>query len=168
MTFENPSIAPESLPQIQDAVFHEHPIRFRKKKIIVRLIIFSILLVAPVILLFTADMLIFILALSVWALLLAFSLLIVYKEFPKRAYALREMDVTYRKGWIFHSVTSVPFNRIQHSEIDQGPLDRAFSLASLNLYTAGGSGSDLTIPGLPHEEAVRLREFVARKSAADE
>jgi membrane protein YdbS with pleckstrin-like domain len=65
-------------------------------------------------------------------------------------------------------VTSVPFNRIQHSEINQGPLDRAYNLASLNIYTAGGSSSDLTIPGLPYDQAVKLREFVAKKSADDE
>ncbi|MCA6074058.1 PH domain-containing protein [Fulvivirga sedimenti] len=168
MTFENNPIAPEELPEIQDAVFHDHPVRFRKKKLIIRLIVFVILLAGPVALIFTGNMLVVILSFVAWTLLFSFSVLIVFKEFPKRAYALREKDITYRKGWIFHSVTSVPFNRIQHSEIDQGPLDRAFSLASLNLYTAGGSGSDLTIPGLPYEEAVRLREYVARKTAADE
>jgi hypothetical protein len=168
MIFENLSVDPAELPQIAEATYHAHPLRFRSKKLTVAGIIFALLLSGPVFIYFTANLYVAIVSGIAWFLAFALVLLSIFKEFPKRAYALRQRDITYRKGWIFQSVTSVPFNRIQHSEINQGPLDRAYNLASLNIYTAGGSSSDLTIPGLPYDQAVKLREFVAKKSADDE
>lgn len=83
--------------------------------------------------------------------------------FPKRGYILRERDITYSKGWLFHSVTTIPFNRIQHSDVSQGPIERKFKLSTLKIYTAGGSSSDLSIPGLEAGEAQILREFISKK-----
>jgi membrane protein YdbS with pleckstrin-like domain len=90
----------------------------------------------------------------------------IYFGFQHRGYAVRQQDITYKKGWIFRSRTTVPFNRIQHSEINQGPLDRKYGISSLKIFTAGGSTSDLTIPGLPPEEAERLHEFITDQTSA--
>jgi len=57
----------------------------------------------------------------------------------------------------------VPFKRIQHSEVTQGPVDRFFNLAKLRVFTAGGSGSDLTIPGLKLEEANKLKTLITAR-----
>jgi len=38
----------------------------------------------------------------------------------------------------------------------------------LNVYTAGGNGSDLTIPGLLPNTAQRLKTFIIKKTAIDE
>lgn len=85
---------------------------------------------------------------------------------PKKGYALRERDIIYRSGVLWRSVTAVPFNRIQHVETASTPLDRRFGLASLQLYTAGSSGGDLKIHGLPADVAERMRVFVLRKAGA--
>jgi hypothetical protein len=167
MNFENLSVNPASLPDMVQAEFHSHPLRFRSKRLMVATIFLVLLLSGPFVLYLTVHPYVGGLSAVVWSLVAAFLLLTIFKDFPRRAYALRQRDITYRKGWIFHSITSVPFNRIQHTEINQGPLDRAFNLASLSIYTAGGSASDLVIPGLPYEEAQRLREFIAKKSAQD-
>ena len=53
---------------------------------------------------------------------------------------------------------TVPFNRIQHSEIAQGPVARAFQVCTLKLYTAGNSGANLRVPGMDVERAKRLRQ----------
>ncbi len=60
---------------------------------------------------------------------------------------------------------TIPFNRIQHTEISRGPIERKYELSTLKIYTAGGSTSDLSIPGLEAEEAEQLKEFVAKKAA---
>ncbi|MBT6208842.1 MAG: PH domain-containing protein, partial [Woeseia sp.] len=52
---------------------------------------------------------------------------------------------------------------IQHVEKSSTPLDRKFNLASLQLYTAGGSGGDLQIHGLPTRAAEKLRVFILDK-----
>ncbi|MEM8985002.1 MAG: PH domain-containing protein [Pseudomonadota bacterium] len=79
---------------------------------------------------------------------------------PKKGYALRQHDMLFKTGWIFCSVTAVPLNRIQHVELGRGPLERALGLAKLQLFTAGGSGSDLALPGLSVDTGERLREFI--------
>jgi membrane protein YdbS with pleckstrin-like domain len=91
-----------------------------------------------------------------------------YFGFYKKGFALREKDVSYRSGLIFHSITTVPLNRIQHSEVVRGPLDRFFGLSSVKIYTAGGSSSDVSIPGLKLEEAEKVREFINAKIAQNE
>lgn len=101
---------------------------------------------------------------SVWFCLVSLLMLEEFKGFPLRGYALREKDLSYRNGWLFRKQTTVPFNRIQHSEISQGPLGRAFKLARLKIYTAGGASSDLSIPGMDPAEAASIRDFVNSKA----
>ncbi len=84
---------------------------------------------------------------------------------PKKGYALRDRDIVYRSGVLWRSVTAVPFNRVQHVETASTPLDRRFGLATLQLYTAGSSGGDLVIHGLPAAAAERMRVFVLRRAA---
>jgi hypothetical protein len=83
--------------------------------------------------------------------------------FPKRGYVVRDKDILFRKGIVWQSVTAVPFNRIQHVETSNTPLDRKFGLATLQLFTAGGSSGDLKIDGLTASIAEQLRIFVLRK-----
>lgn len=82
---------------------------------------------------------------------------------PKRGYAIRDKDILYKAGVFWHTVTAVPFNRIQHVEKSSTPLDRRFELASLQLFTAGGSGGDLKIHGLSAERAEKVRTFILEK-----
>ncbi len=88
--------------------------------------------------------------------------------FKRKGYAVREHDVNYRTGWFFRSTTSIPFNRIQHCELDRGPLERLFDLSTLKIFTAGGSGSDISIPGLQPEVAQQLRSFIIKTAATHE
>jgi membrane protein YdbS with pleckstrin-like domain len=82
---------------------------------------------------------------------------------PKKGYAVRERDILYRSGVFWRTVTAIPFNRIQHVEKSSTPLDRRFSVATLQLFTAGGTGGDLKIHGLPAKIAEKLRFFILEK-----
>lgn len=83
--------------------------------------------------------------------------------FKKRKYAVREKDVSYKSGILFKKTTTVPFNRIQHIEIDQGPISRFFKLATISVFTAGDSSDDLKISGLLKEDALKIKEFISTK-----
>lgn len=83
--------------------------------------------------------------------------------FKKRKYALRERDIIYSKGLIVNSVTTVPIKRIQHIEEVRSWLARHFGLATLKIFTAGESGSDLSIHGLPADEAKRIHDFISER-----
>ena len=84
--------------------------------------------------------------------------------FPIKGFSIREKDVIYKSGLIFRKIIHIPFNRVQHCEVNQGILDRYLGLAKLKIYTAGGSKSDLTIPGMKNEDAMNLKSFILKKS----
>ncbi len=91
------------------------------------------------------------------------SYLSIFFGFKNKSFAIREKDLNYKKGWLWKSRMVVPFKRIQHSEVTQGPIDRLFNLAKLKVYTAGGTGSDLTIPGLKQVEADKLKMLITSR-----
>ena len=101
-------------------------------------------------------------------LLFGFISIISFFGFKHKAYALREHDILYKSGLIFRKTIALPFNRVQHSEINQGPIERNFNLSSLEVYTAGGNNSDLVIPGLLNEDAQNIKSFIIEKSSKHE
>lgn len=66
---------------------------------------------------------------------------------------------------MFRSVTIVPYGRIQDINIGEGPIERAYGLSTITLKTAGGSISELSIPGLERKEAERIRDLVTREAS---
>ncbi|MFC7308313.1 PH domain-containing protein [Streptomyces monticola] len=72
-------------------------------------------------------------------------------------YAERADDLLIQRGVLWREETVVPYGRMQLVEVESGPLQRKFGLASLQLHTAAAA-TDATIPGLDPEEAERLRD----------
>ena len=101
-----------------------------------------------------------------WATLFVISILLVNAQFKIKAFGMRERDIMYRTGLIWRKTTTIPFNRIQHSEIKEGPISKRYGLCTLNVYTAGGAQSDMKIPGLLKEEGVRIKDFITGKTLA--
>lgn len=77
-----------------------------------------------------------------------------------RGWVLREHDLIARAGVLWRTITALPVARIQHVETTHGPLERAYGLARLKLYTAGGMTADLMLIGLARENADELREYL--------
>ncbi len=63
-------------------------------------------------------------------------------------------------GYLFYSDTVVPYGRIQHMDVDQGPIERPYGLATFSAHTAGTHGSTIVLPGLTHADALALRERI--------
>jgi len=91
-----------------------------------------------------------------------------YKLLQSLGYGLREKDIIYKRGFIFNKTTVIPFKRVQHASISRGIWDKLLGISSLNVFTAGGSGSDITIPGLEPEMALKLKEAIAVKVSRDD
>ncbi|MDI3418429.1 PH domain-containing protein [Streptomyces luteolus] len=72
-------------------------------------------------------------------------------------YAERADDLLIQRGVLWREETIVPYGRMQLVEVESGPLQRKFGLASLQLHTAAAA-TDATIPGLDPREAERLRD----------
>lgn len=84
-------------------------------------------------------------------------------SFHKKGYAFREHDAIYKSGLISETTTIIPFNRVQHVALHQGFISRKLGLASVELFTAGGSSSDLEIPGLLLADAQIIKNLVSQK-----
>ena len=167
MIFSNPPVYSDALPRVAELNLQPHPVAYRNCRLLVLLLIFA-LLVVPVLLLFLYQGAVMGgIAGMVYAFGLTLTLIEELRGFPRRGYALRERDMTYRKGYFVSTLTTVPFNRIQHTEIVQGPLLRAFGLARIKVYTAGGSASDLSVSGLRPEVAAEIKEYITRKTTED-
>jgi membrane protein YdbS with pleckstrin-like domain len=72
-------------------------------------------------------------------------------------YAERDNDLLVRHGLLVRRLSIVPYARMQFVDVTAGPLGRAFRLATVQLHTASAA-SDAKIPGLPPDEAARLRD----------
>ena len=82
------------------------------------------------------------------------------RRFRAWGYAERADDLIVRRGVMFRRVSVVPYGRMQFVDVTAGPLERAFGLATVQLHTAAAA-TDARIPGLPAEEAARLRDQLA-------
>ncbi|WP_396137837.1 PH domain-containing protein [Flavobacterium sp.] len=91
------------------------------------------------------------------------SYLLAKLSFNKKGYAFRTHDAIYKSGLISETTTIIPFNRVQHVALHQGFISRKLGLASIELFTAGGSSSDIEIPGLLLEEAQKIKNLVSQK-----
>jgi hypothetical protein len=162
--FQNNAVT--SYPEITQTDFKSINKRYFKVIVIQTTLIFTVLFIAIVFMnykdLFQWS------EYSVWLyvmLSVVFMLILFLKiiGFKKRKYAVREKDISYKKGVFFRSLTTVPFNRIQHIEIDQGPVARYFGLVALSVFTAGDSSDDLKVSGLLKKDAVQIKEFISTK-----
>lgn len=77
-----------------------------------------------------------------------------------RGYHLGTDRLRVVRGLLFRSDTVVPFGRVQHIDVTQGPLERAFGLATLVIHTAGSHNASVSLPGLAPGDAAAMREAI--------
>jgi membrane protein YdbS with pleckstrin-like domain len=75
-------------------------------------------------------------------------------------YDMGDEQLRVLRGFLWRTDTIVPFNRIQHIDVAQGPLQRLFDLSTLIVHTAGTHNSIVTLPGLATIDAEAMRETI--------
>jgi membrane protein YdbS with pleckstrin-like domain len=71
-------------------------------------------------------------------------------------YVEDEDDLVVTGGVMFRRLVAIPYGRMQFVDVQAGPIDRAFGIATVTLHTAS-TETAADIPGLPAAEATRLR-----------
>ncbi|OJF94027.1 PH domain-containing protein [Alkalibacterium sp. 20] len=98
--------------------------------------------------------------LSVILLIFLLNFFLISYRYTYFRYEITGKEVVFQKGFIFRSITYVPFSRIQHIETEQGPLLRQENLMELIIHTAA---TNHHIAGLSIEEAQMIRHNVLLK-----
>lgn len=68
-----------------------------------------------------------------------------------------------RHGIVRRVHSAIPYFRVQHIDVAQGPVERAVGLARLILHTAS-AGTDATIPGIAAGDAEGLRRLILARA----
>ncbi len=87
--------------------------------------------------------------------------------YRRLGYAIDGRLLRIVRGWLFHVDTIVPFVRVQHIDVRQGPVEKLFGLASLVVHTAGTHNSTVTLPGLSPARATEIRDAIRADIRAD-
>lgn len=168
--FENADIRIEDLPELEAVDWQPMHASLRTQMLLVSSIVFGVIGGGLVGLSFIPGVVLlpFWIMFAIFATIAAPFLIWPFISVPKIGYALRNHDIAYKKGVIFYSVTTIPFDRIQHVETSRGPLDRRFGTSSLQLFTAGGSHGDLNIHGMDKDVAEHIRSFLLNRIDDDD
>lgn len=89
------------------------------------------------------------------------------REYRHTSYRVDDQGIEIRRGVFWRVVINVPRSRVQHIDVSQGPLERRFGLGTLVIYTAGTDHAKVSLDGLAHERALRIREHLLPSGAGD-
>lgn len=102
------------------------------------------------------------------ALLLAYPALIApFRSFRAWGYGVSADELQLRHGIWTEIETLVPLRRVQHLDVAQGPLQRAFGVTRLVLHTAGTANSTVVLPGLSRTTAETIRDEIRAQIRAE-
>ena len=82
---------------------------------------------------------------------------VIHRQVPAITWAEGAEELVVRRGRMFRTLVSVPYGRLQFVDVQSGPLERRFGMATVELHTASPQSGG-QIPGLPTAEAEALRE----------
>lgn len=100
-------------------------------------------------------------------LLFIWLILVPARRYRSWAYGVDDDEIHIQQGLWTRLRTIVPFGRVQHIDVAQGPIQRLFGIGTLVLHTAGTRSSAVVLPGLGFADAEQLRDLVRSKIRQD-
>jgi membrane protein YdbS with pleckstrin-like domain len=93
-----------------------------------------------------------------WLLVGAAGPVIAYRRWKATAWKLDDTGLHLRRGRLLRKEVLVPRSRVQHLDIERGPIERRYGVATLVVHTAGTRQHALRLAGLRDADAVALRD----------
>jgi hypothetical protein len=165
--FTNETIDTTQLPKFEEVIFTPLHSKYFTVVVINLVIIIAILMLVPTVFsffrpeLFSGRLWLIIGTILpvVFIWITTFSIL----GYKRKGFAFREHDVLYKSGVIATNTIVIPYNRVQHVALHEGLISRYLGLAKVEIFTAGGSSSDLEIPGIDKEQAEKIKQLLMGK-----
>ncbi len=88
-----------------------------------------------------------------------------YRSWKFTAWMLDDTGLHLRRGRYWQKEILVPRSRVQHLDIERGPIERHFGSATLVVHTAGTRQHALRQAGFSEADAVALRDALVPASA---
>lgn len=88
-------------------------------------------------------------------------------SYRHESYRVDALGIEIGRGVLWRRAITVPRSRVQHIDVSQGPIERRFGLGSLSIYTAGTDYAMVSLRGLTHARALRIRDHLLPKEAQD-
>jgi uncharacterized protein len=163
--FSNETIDTLNLPKYEDAELTPlHPSYLYVIGLNIALVFGCIAIAAGVGFYFIEELRLYWLYITLgYAGLLVVTGLLYYISFRNKGFAFRTHDVIYRTGAIGTTTSIIPYSRVQHVAEHESLVARWLGLASVEIFTAGGSGGDVTIPGLEKIHAIAIKQLLIGK-----
>jgi len=89
-------------------------------------------------------------------------------RYKRRRYRLNEIGLRTRRGLVWQREVSVPYSRIQHTDVSRGPVERHFGISTLIVHTAGTENASVSVDGLPAARAYRIRDLLLTEVESDD
>lgn len=89
-------------------------------------------------------------------------------RYRRRRYRLNDLGLWIRRGLLWHAEISVPYSRIQHTDVSRGPIERWLGLSTLIVHTAGTENASVSVDGLPAARAYRIRDLLLVEVESDD
>jgi len=102
------------------------------------------------------------LALAVLVVLPGWGVWLALRQYACTRWRLDGHGYSLRRGRLWRHETFVPRSRVQHLDLQRGPLARRFGLATLVVHTAGTRHNAVSTAGLAADDAEWLRDQLAR------
>jgi membrane protein YdbS with pleckstrin-like domain len=107
------------------------------------------------------------LTVAAWLIAIVMTVAFPARRVTRWGFKIGEGQLRVARGWLFRTDTIVPFVRVQHIDVGQGPVERLFGLSHLAVHTSGTHNSMVTLPGLRADLAAAMRETIRRHIQTD-
>jgi membrane protein YdbS with pleckstrin-like domain len=98
----------------------------------------------------------------------AYGAWIAYRRWASTAWRLDARGLHVRRGRMFQREVLVPRSRVQHLDLERGPIERHYGLATIVVHTAGTRLQALRQSGLAEADAVALRDALVPDADVDD
>lgn len=84
------------------------------------------------------------------------------RAYVSTGYRVSDRLIEHRRGVYWRTTVAIPLSRLQHVDLQSGPLDRWLGIATLRLFTGGTRDAVHDIHGLAADHARALRDRLLR------
>jgi len=155
------------IEQLPDNKQRLHPDSIKVSRITTAIVSLIIMLVPSVAGILSETYLLLAIGAAVGLLIFTIGFIWARKSYDYTWYWLADEGLYIQRGVWWRKKTLVPFNRVQHTDVGQGPLDRKYELGKLVTHTAGTRDASVSLEGILLETAHELRSVLQEEGESD-